>query len=335
MTSPAKRSDGELWRGAGPTGRATDRVEPDASATWSSAPDAGHEALSPADLLPEDRAATGAGVRGRSASRLAQQLSERDLAVLGSLGSLRLATSQQLERLHFREGSPATQSRRCRTVMARLTDQRLVVRLERRIGGIRAGSAGFVYRLAPKGSQVLALLAGMERASTRRPEPSRHLADHTLAGTEVFVLLVEASRDRWLDLLRYEPEPDCWRHYLGGGGQRVVLRPDGLVVTAEPDGATEHWWFVEVDLGTEAPTTIRKKIAAYQAFAATGQEQAAHGVFPRVAFLTTTAQRAAVLDRAVRSVPGGEALCAVGLLEDAVAVLGPSNNNQASTPERR
>jgi hypothetical protein len=241
---------------------------------------------------------------------------------------LRLAGAGHLERLHFREGSPVTQGRRCRRVLQRLTDHHLIGRLERRVGGVRAGSAGFIYRIAPKGLQVLDLLGDGSGASyRRRPEPSRHLGDHTLAGTELYVALVEAERAGRLEVLRHEPEPNCWRTYLGHGGQRVVLRPDGLVVTAAPEGQTEHWWFVEVDLGTEAPTTIRSKVHAYQAYAATGQEQAAHGVFPRVAFLTTTERRAAVLDRAIRSVPGADSLCSVGLLSDAMAVIGPQSQS--------
>ena len=80
-----------------------------------------------------------------------------------------------------------------------------------------------------------------------------------------------------------------------------------------------------MDLGTEAPVTIRSKVHAYQAYAATGQQQALHGVFPRVAFLTNSARRAAVLDRAIGSVPGADALCSVGLLTEAVAAVGPPN----------
>jgi len=318
MTGPANRAS--FWRGADGTDRPTGRVDPGTSPAWSNTPDDEHEALTGSERSTQGRA----GVRGVSAARLTGQLSDRDAAVLQSLATVRLATSDHLERLHFREGSPATQGRRCRKVMARLVDQRLVVRLERRIGGVRAGSAGFIYRLAPKARQVLDLLADVQPSRVhRRPEPSRHLADHTLASTEIYTRLVEATRTDRLDVIRYEPEPTCWRTYLGSGGQRIVLRPDGLVVTAAPDGQTEHWWFLEVDLGTEAPVTIRKKVAAYQTYAITGQEQAAHGVFPRVAFLTTTAHRAAALTRAVNAVPGGEQLCAVGLLDEAIALLGP------------
>lgn len=318
MTGPEDRDI--FWRGMDGTDRPTGRVDPGTSPAWSNTPDAEHEALTDIERSTRGRP----GVRGLSAARLAGHLSERDAAVLQSLATLRLATSDHLERLHFREGSPTTQGRRCRKVMARLVEQRLVVRLNRRIGGVRAGSAGFIYRLAPKASQVLDLLADVQPGRVhRRPEPSRQLSDHTLASTEIYTRLVEAARAGHLELIRYEPEPTCWRTYLGGGGQRIVLRPDGLVVTAAPDGQTEHWWFLEVDLGTEAPVTIRGKVAAYLTYATTGQEQAAHDVFPRVAFLTTTAHRAAALTRAVHAVPGGDQLCEVGLLDQATVLLGP------------
>ena len=167
--------------------------------------------------------------RGLSAQRLHPRLSSRDIALLKSLSSLRLATSQQLERLHFREGSTATQARRCRRALQRLVEQRLLGRLERRIGGVRAGSAGFIYCLAPKGYQVLNLHAGGTKGHYyRRPEPSRHLVEHTLAGSELYVQLVEASQQGRLELLHYQSEPDCWRSYLGSGGPAGLSRPHRL-----------------------------------------------------------------------------------------------------------
>ena len=275
--------------------------------------------------------------RGLSAQRLHPRLSSRDIALLKSLSSLRLATSQQLERLHFREGSTATQARRCRRALQRLVEQRLLGRLERRIGGVRAGSAGFIYCLAPKGYQVLNLLAGGTKGHYyRRPEPSRHLVEHTLAGSELYVQLVEASQQGRLELLHYQSEPDCWRSYLGSGGQSVIVRPDGLLVLCQPGADREHWWFIEVDLGTEAPATIRHKIRAYQSYAASGHEQAVEGVFPRVAFLTSSEKRAAVLQRAVNAVPDGQALCTVDLLDSPLSVLLPgqrANQHQDAAPK--
>src|SRR5690348_806582 len=80
-----------------------------------------------------------------SISRLRAKLSQRDLEVLATLGRLRLLTGGQIQRLHMADGSSTTQARRSRAMLQRLTELRLVVRLERRIGGVRSGSSGFVY----------------------------------------------------------------------------------------------------------------------------------------------------------------------------------------------
>ena len=73
------------------------------------------------------------------------ELSTRDLAILGDLARLRLLTGRLIERLHFQDGSPLTAARKSRSSLQRLYEWGLIVRLERQIGGIRAGSSGFVY----------------------------------------------------------------------------------------------------------------------------------------------------------------------------------------------
>ena len=89
--------------------------------------------------------------------RQREQLSIRDCAVLESVRSYRLMTSVQLQRLHFSDhASEDTAQRICRRVLKRLHTLNYVNRLERRIGGIRAGSAGAVYAIAPLGHRLLA-----------------------------------------------------------------------------------------------------------------------------------------------------------------------------------
>ena len=83
------------------------------------------------------------------AARLRARLGERDLAVLASLATLRLLTGKQLQRLHVTDGSPLTRARRARALLQRLTELRLVVRLDRRIGGIRARSDGCLLYTSP------------------------------------------------------------------------------------------------------------------------------------------------------------------------------------------
>ena len=44
-------------------------------------------------------------------------------------------------------------------------------------------------------------------------EPGLAFVRHTLAVTELYVRLREAERAGTLELLEFEPEPECWRSY--------------------------------------------------------------------------------------------------------------------------
>jgi hypothetical protein len=240
-------------------------------------------------------------------------LTPRDLLVLRSLAGLRLMTGRHVERLHFRHGSPVTQARRARAVLQRLHALGLVDRLDRRIGGVRSGSAGFVYRLTAKGRRAL----GLRRRN--RPRSSAAFQDHILAVTELAVTLHDAHRARHLDLIEFQAEPASWRTWTGPAGERLHIRPDAFAIVAVGD--YEHLWFVEVDRGTEPHTTIRRKVDAYRTYATSGTEQRRHGVFPRVAFLATSDTGRAALDRALARTRDTTGLVTVAHLDDAVDAL--------------
>ena len=99
-------------------------------------------------------------VQSSVALRLDEQLSPRDLAVIAGVASLRYLTARQLERWHYRGPTPLARARAARRGLERLTELRYLARLERRIGGVRAGSAGSVYTLAPVASSWPSNLAG-------------------------------------------------------------------------------------------------------------------------------------------------------------------------------
>jgi hypothetical protein len=249
-----------------------------------------------------------------------EQLSERDRAVLHSLASLRLMTTRQLERLHFREGSSLTQARRCRFALERLHQLGLVHRLGRRtVGGLHAGSASYIYTLASRGRRLLDL-SGPAGGRRRRPaEPSIAFQDHVLAIAELCVRLHEEARRGTYELARFVAEPSCWRTYAGIGGDRQVLKPDAFVQIT--DAEFETLSFVEVDRGTEGRTAIRRKGEVYLAYALTGSEQAHSGVFPRVVFLVPDEPRADMVRRALTPVRRSDELFVVGLERDASALL--------------
>lgn len=220
----------------------------------------------------------------RGLEQLCDRLSERDLAVITSVKEHRFLSAHQIEELHFSDHTTGEACARvCRRVLARLTRDRLLSRLRRRVGGIRAGSASFIYALGPIGSRLVA-------EHRRLTEPSPLFLDHTLAVAETRVQLVRAARRGQLELVRVEVEPACWRRYTGPGGSPEVVRPDLYVVTASD--AYEDCWFLEIDRGTESPTAISRKCRAYELYWRTGIEQEAHGTFPLVTWVAVDNPRA-------------------------------------------
>ncbi len=229
----------------------------------------------------------------RDLADLRSSLSERDRAIVSSVDDFRLCSATQIEALHFANHmSDQSGARSARRVLERLTRDRLLVRLERRIGGVRAGSAGFIYALGPVGHHLL-----HGDTSRRWREPSWAFVAHTLEVAQVVVDLVVSHRDGGGELLGYETEPACWREYTSPTGLTETLKPDLYALTADLD--SEFSWFVEVDLATETTPTLRRKLAAYNAYWDAGVEQDLHGVFPQVLWIAPDPRRAETITTAI------------------------------------
>ena len=210
---------------------------------------------------------------------LRADLSGRDVAIVGQVADLRLMTGRQIEAVHFTPDdheTAAAAARACRRSLERLTRHRLLIRLERRIGGVRAGSGSFIYALGPVGHRVLR----REQPRPRYREPSALFVDHTLAVGQLVIDLSVAARDTHLELLGCQAEPRCWRPFTSTSGL-TVLRPDLFVSVGVGD--FEHRWFCEIDRGTEHLPALIRKCRQYESYYATGTEQAAYGVFPACA----------------------------------------------------
>lgn len=222
------------------------------------------------------------------AIELRQRMSDRDRLILERVGALRLLCARQIQALLFADdqhASPATASRCCRRALERLTRYRLLARLDRRVGGVRSGSASFVYTLATLGQRVL----GDDGPRRRLAEPSERFVDHTLAIADLFVqLTVHASATGW-EMLDWQSEPDCWRNVITLGGA-IMLRPDFYVVL-DVDGY-ELRWFVEIDRATEYLPAITRKCRLYHSYYKGGHEQRLHKVFPRVLWVAPNERRA-------------------------------------------
>jgi hypothetical protein len=224
---------------------------------------------------------------------LADDLSARDREVIELTGRFGVVSGRQVERLFFEAGeNPASNARLARRALARLVERRILVRLERRIGGVRAGSAGAVYRLAAVGDRLVRLWRGDGGRGRAAREPGRLFVRHGVAVTETFVRLREAERKGSLDLLAFDPEPTSWRPFASVGG-RTILKPDAYARLGL--GEYEDRYFIEIDCGTEGRGALAAKCRTYLAYFRAGTEQADHGVFPRVVWITTTEQRVSLI----------------------------------------
>lgn len=230
----------------------------------------------------------------RAVGRLRQECSPRDLAVLADIARFRLMTSRQLEALHFADlQSALTAARTNRRVLQRLLDQGLVHRLERRIGGLHAGSAAHIYTVTSAGDRVLHG-SDSEGPKRSRREVGLPFVAHTLAIAELYTCLVETIRQMpGSELLSVQAEPVCWRRWTAYGGGSEVLRPDLYVSVGS--GPDELRWFVEIDRGHEHLPTLRRKCVAYEGYYDAGVEQTRDGVFPRVLWVMDSERRVAAL----------------------------------------
>ncbi|WP_433020522.1 replication-relaxation family protein [Kribbella sp. CA-294648] len=228
---------------------------------------------------------------------LRHNLSPRDLAILRSISAHRFLTTRHVRVLHFSDhASELSATRSSNRVLRRLSRDKLIAALDRRVGGVRAGSAGYVWRVTAAAYRLLQTEDG-EGISRRYREPSQRLLAHTLAIADTHVALNRAASSDSLELVTVQVEPGSWRRFLGIGGESRLLRPDLAVVTAQAE--YEDHWFIEVDLGTEHPPTVIRKCHLYEDYRRSGNEQDAHGLFPRVLWVVPNQQRADKLTTAI------------------------------------
>jgi hypothetical protein len=255
--------------------------------------------------------------------RLGSQLSPQRTQLLSAVHDLRLVSGGQLRRRFYPSGASA--ARLARLDLAALHEARILHRLERRIGGARAGSSGFIYGLGPIGRRLLEMQRGegLPRGSGQF-EANAGFVDHALCVSEVWARLHEHLRDPLLGEphahIDYRVEQAAWRHYLDAYGAPLTLKPD-VELRLTRGGYEDRWW-LEVDRATERRATIRRKLNAYVAYYRTGVEQQRSGLFPLTAWLSISAERARVLEEVIGQLPSSEQrLFRVDLLTNAAPLL--------------
>jgi len=249
-------------------------------------------------------------------NKLVASLAERDLAVIREVAALRFLSGAQAARLCFTAHEPNANLRASRRTLLRLTRLGLLDRLPRQLGGVRAGSDGYVYQLAAAGQRLSIERGWLPKRRVRRPLiPGRLFLRHSLAVAELHARLVEAARSGSFELLERTSEPACWRATEG-----ATLKPDSYLRLGL--GPYEDSYFIEVDMGTEGSAALEAQLERYLAYARSGCEQAAHGVFPKVLWLTPDAGRKEALEAVVaQSAASDPELFAVAQLKDAISVL--------------
>lgn len=253
-------------------------------------------------------------------TELASELSEREQAITETVVKLRLVNGRQIERLYFAATTnPASRARLARRTLARLADLQLLGRLERRIGGVRAGAAGHVYYPTAGAQRLVAYWQGEGLKRPRSPyEPNRSFVRHQLGISESYVRLVEADRTGGTDLLEFQTEPVAWLPFLGPGASRLILKPDAFVrlgISAEEEAR----FYLEIDCDTEGRAALARKCRTYLM---AWQGGAGGEVFPRVAWITTNERRVALLTDVCASMPAAAwKLFVVTTPERALAVL--------------
>lgn len=220
----------------------------------------------------------------------AARLSDRDRQVLAAIQRYRYLLTRQIQRLYFTEAATSSAAHRSTTrALKRLRELGLIDHLARRIGGVRAGSAGLVWHITHAGERLIYLENHTLTPTKRFSEPSPYFLAHSLAAADVAVSLTELCREhRTLRLTALQPEPECWRTY-SEYGNILALKPDLFAITVS--GQYEDRWFIEVDLATESPAKIIDKCERYHKYYRTGLEQQETEVFPLTVWIVPTVER--------------------------------------------
>lgn len=250
----------------------------------------GNRAKSANDCLEENQSKSKSQTAKRTyvtrarTEAIGEQLKRRQRSVVHDVDRLGVVTGRQLQRLHY--GTSPAGARLARKHLSQLVHWRVLGRLKRSVGGVRRGSAGYVYALGPVGQR----LVQPGRSRYREPwTPRESFMRHALAISELYTELREReSAD--VELLNFDSEPGCWRRYFGPGGARSMLKPDAFVVLGLGD--VEDRYFIEMDCGTEPGPRLLTKAKAYIRYWQSGREQAESEVFPYVLWIGPDERRA-------------------------------------------
>jgi Replication-relaxation len=223
-------------------------------------------------------------------AHLEETLTPRERAIIDTLDRLRVATTEQLRRIHFSDLTSRSAARQAPALLGSLAARQIVVKLERQVGGVRSGSRAAVWSLDTAGQRLASSCGPAGGFHRRRPwSVSLNFLSHRLAVSEVFAGLSEREQAGAVEILDFDSEPVCWRRFVSAHGGTAHLKPDAFVRLGV--GEVERAAFVEIDRDTESRGTLGVKLRAYRQYWETGREQDRRGYFPRVVFSVPSEER--------------------------------------------
>lgn len=212
------------------------------------------------------------------------QIAARDLAIIRLVGRFNQLTAGQIAAIVFYENSSKTASTR---VLARLTKDRYIARINRRLpGGSKGGSPQYVYQIGPEGWRLF---------SRSRWSPSSAVNFHSLAIGDAYVQALQVERQGLGAISSVTTEPES--HTVIANQD---LRPDLHIDFDVPALRASISLYIEVDLATERQKQLKEKMERYyQAWKHTEDS-----TFPLIVFLAPDDYRRQEIRRIVNS--GGE-----------------------------
>jgi hypothetical protein len=203
------------------------------------------------------------------------ELTPRDLEVLGLVGRFTQLASSHLAELIFADRSHSVPDK----VLGRLVRERFLSCVGRRASSDKGGAGAFVYQLGRFGRSILELDG----------RPSATVNNHALMVADTYMELRRAERAGVLVLKDWAVEKLV----------PPVVRADLFAALNFPQQGRSGSYFLEIDMGTEAPKRIREKVAGYWR----AVETSTADYFPYVVFVVRHEARKNELARVFRGLP--------------------------------
>lgn len=231
------------------------------------------------------------------------KLTDRDKEILRTLRNTKCLFTYQIRRVFFTDSvNTSASARATNRTLKRLKDLGLLDTLvDRRIGGVRAGSASYIWYLTEQGHRLLDLDVKYpgRLKRTRFSEPADSTLSHRLAVNECFVQLMEIEKESaGFKVKEVLFEPKNWQSFEYDH-KPEILKPDLFTITSH--NGYEYRFFIEIDLSSESIDTVLNKCIRYHRYLSSGIEQELHGVFPIVLFIVRDEKRRTKIEEAIRT----------------------------------